>query len=912
MKKAVHDKIPHVQLRLTQLASAAITALALCPAGATEYYWIPGSTDWTSPASYTNSSGAAAAPSSGDEVAIPPGCSAVLSDSDMDSFNFANSLARIRTTADDSHLVFDIASAESDLTFNPQVNFNRTLDDAAYHAGGIVKRGPGSLALGTGSDNSAYITDIIVEQGTFKLPQNALDYKLYYYDLIAVSNGATLFLCANPESNYHPVTFPRRLMGGGTITNASETTVFLELNSSQVSEFSGKIVGSANGKIRINNNEGRLELLGAENTFDGMVCAVKNFGAIENGRYVGLACLGRAGEPSSAGVGAGLHFMDMRNKTLDPGGMFRYLGTGETTDKNFYFGYSRDNPCVFDAGDHGGITFNGNFLCYDASKSPGNIRFVITGSNMATCIVNGAFAKWSGGTCSFDIVKRGTGIWRFADGAATDLLGTFTVENGTLQYETISEKGYASSLGEATLSPNGWAVALGGTNASDEAVFEYVGAWKSWCGSRPMVLVGDAHLRNSSQMELRLADVRSGTPGAKTLVLDGEGAGESYVSDVADGAGVVSVEKDGSGTWVLAGSNTFSGTLSVRKGTLKVVTPQTPYTWFRFWNKQIFELKDGKECIYCLEMGLYDNDGERQNTNMVRFASRVLPNTIKDLGCGQFNWGTDVGVDEINLGKEKRPAEYMFDGAGDPASGAVFYEVVSGSKVPLVTTIADPDSWRPMVLRLPAAANPVTSFDILEYGSGASTRRQYGVRAFALEGSVDGMSWDMLLDHDSGENGYKTGWEAWRFGAGTYSGNAPAGDIQTHTDGRRIASCAADLAGGNPRPVLENITEVSISGGGRLEAIGGGRLTLPAALSVDTVAGGAISGFSIPAAGTMELCGTLDFTGVLPLVFENVENLGNLSSWSVMYGESHTPRRKIHVRNGTVSILPIGTVFCTR
>ena len=61
---------------------------------------------------------------------------------------------------------------------------------------------------------------------------------------------------------------------------------------------------------------------------------------------------------------------------------------------------------------------------------------------------------------------------------------------------------------------------------------------------------------------------------ARTLTLTGSNAGNNEISSsLADsaGGGVLSVSKSGSGTWVLSGTNTYTGATSVTSGTLALV-----------------------------------------------------------------------------------------------------------------------------------------------------------------------------------------------------------------------------------------------------------------------------------------------------------------------------------------------------
>ena len=62
--------------------------------------------------------------------------------------------------------------------------------------------------------------------------------------------------------------------------------------------------------------------------------------------------------------------------------------------------------------------------------------------------------------------------------------------------------------------------------------------------------------------------VNSTTNSAKTLILDGNIAGNSISGDITNGSNVLSLTKSGASTWTLSGINTYTGTTTVSAGTL--------------------------------------------------------------------------------------------------------------------------------------------------------------------------------------------------------------------------------------------------------------------------------------------------------------------------------------------------------
>ena len=153
-----------VHMKVLALGASLFCALATMMASAAEYYWVPGKTDWTSKESYANADGTAAGkvPSPGDELAIPENCTVTLDCDNAAHFEIANSLARIRPFETTSFFVVKVSEGK-EVTFAPKVNFNNAWSYAGWYKGGLVKRGAGTLILGSGAGAHDYMTDITVE-----------------------------------------------------------------------------------------------------------------------------------------------------------------------------------------------------------------------------------------------------------------------------------------------------------------------------------------------------------------------------------------------------------------------------------------------------------------------------------------------------------------------------------------------------------------------------------------------------------------------------------------------------------------------------------------------------------------------------------------------------------------------------
>ena len=898
-------------------------ALTACAAFATEYEWVRGATDWTDPASYTNTAVAAVnttLPGAGDDVDIPANCTVTLDCDNAAHLAAVNNIGRIRPMTSTSFFVVKVSDGK-EVTLNTKVNYDNTANYAAWMKGGLVKQGGGTLILGVSTGNYTYFTDITVKEGILKLPQES-DGSWRYYDILAVSNGATLFTCCKSGKVGGALIGPQGLVGQGVVTNDASSACPLEILGAG-RNWSHRFDGVLAGSIMLNNPRTRFDLTNPNNTFTGGIRAMRESSYPYGQSVIGLFKIGnKADAASSAGkydTAYGLGYRDTRAWNRHYGAGFMYLGSGETTDKDIYVNAGNLNtspqsePNFFDGGPNGGLTLAGEFKIYDAY----NQVFVLTGSNASECVVAGPLKRKAvnGTNYNWRIIKKGTGTWRFADVSNTEMEGVFAVENGVLRYDSIAEAGIRCALGYSTLLLENYigkiddsrrvdyAFELGSTADADaDPIFEYTGTVKSWCFSRPIALKGSARLRQSGGGELRLASLKTlnGTP--KTLTLDGDGD-DAWLFNVADQYGTLSLIKDGTNTWTIAGTNQISGSVIVKGGTLNLRHHEAPYTWFRWTPKE----SSGGWKTAVEELGLYSADGTRLNGGLTYYGTAVI-DASKASGL------TEGSVAMATAGNFDSPANVvnMFDGDAS-TKWSTAHKIVGSPNSWDKSIVADPDTWWSIIMRLSDDSACVASYDFLGLGASAS-EKTYVPRVVMLEGSLDGVNWHVIDDYDA-VSAPSGSWLTWRFGGETW-GNATScneSDLSKHTTGRTVVGHPIDL----PVPLV-NVTNISVAAGARL-AVTGGTLDLPSGirLTVDGATGaGTLANMVFPENGTLEIVNLPSFDGSVELgiICENVTGFDRVANWSLVVNGSAVPAGRIKCRtaDGKIVLYRPGGVFVVR
>ena len=911
----------------TFVVVAALTVALSARAG--EFYAKNGISDWSVASNFTTdragTTDATTAPGESadvDTVCIPNGYTVNIASSA--ARDRVNRLVRIRPFSTTSKIIFTVPANET-WTNSCPINYNGDEAINSYYMNGpVLKRGGGTLEFttaasfykdtSTGNYNTDYKTQLIAEEGTLILPQGCSVNKRYLFGEIAVSNGATLVSAVGRN------TYAYLLSGDGMFTNRASSTVWVCLLGHsvmvdgvavpQTRTFSGAI----GGNLFFNCAE-RLMLTGTANTFNTGISPYGNNGAGISGKgVVGAVTLGMLSQPSSIGKSNSINFGQE-----DGPGMLLYLGSGnETCDKSLYINRWSIGASILDAGMNGGVTFSGSWgnptANADYPRTWGMNYFVLQGSNVANaCTFTGAMRIQTYLQTNYvmGIVKDGPGIWKFADSTAlrtnTDRLGlgNFVVRDGTFQYASHARRyercalGLAANMSEmytGVINTNkvvDWFIALGdASDSSKTGTLEYVGANAVWNHDRPLVMRGNARLRNSTDVKVRYRALAAEGATAKTLTLDGTNASENEISDVIDTAAApVSVVKEGSGTWVLGGDTTFHGSLAVKGGSLIVRKYPAKYSWYRWTIKEnsitAAASSNTTYVVQCPLLALYDADTNRQN-GALSFVGRAY-----DLQPGQAGYdfsrryahdGNDISYLFRDDCRAIEGMRIRLWSAQDPIGSEDFARPVASS----------PGTWIPIVMRLTNGAPAVASWDyVARYGTGTGSANRSAsnriVKRSSIEGSVDGLHWDNLTGGDKvvEENELPTGDNNWVSG-GTKNRAYGNGGAEQHEYGVRGVTTvveqfpAWDLAKTAPDrafEVLSNCESVSVEGGS-LIADGEG-IALRSIVADCAASAGTVDGFTLPNDFEIEVKNLSGHDATLPVSFVNCTGLANAGEWKV-------------------------------
>ena len=876
-----------------------------------------GVTDWTLPGSYVEN----AKPAENAIVHLPANCTVTLNSTDSESWTLAESFERIIPADSTSRLVVNVSSGEASLT----VPFSSSnVKDVGFENGVLEKTGDGNLFLGgaegrylTATAGSTerydYYTALVVSGGTLTLPQNLKDAGSHRHGCVTIAESATLVnITVHPDysTKIWPSILIKSLFGRGTLTSTGPRPVQV----SDTSVFEGKLSGNLN--LYVNT---RLTLLGTASDTTGKITLRENYENFLNlaapGGILYVNSLGMAGSPSPIGAADTI-------ETGDFGGGFVYMGEGETSDKNFHMTDSSTlhSPSFINGGPNGGLVWTGAWSQKDYSDTSTKARrLMIMGTNRNECVMSGVIkdATDDGILFPINIIKRGSGTWRMAHNGNRTGGGVYSIEEGVLRYDSIAERGEPSALGASdNLTDPNYKVGrnlenhrvpyafLLGSERYDTATMEFTGSDGGVCSTRPVAVKGKGRFRVSGSGTYSFSGFFAETAGSE-LVIDTARTDEYvWLGGISDGKHPLAVTKEGSGKIKISGGIDFTGPLLVKEGSLTFCATNRPYTWFRWIVKEkgrfcaryadmVNDSWPNVPALRMEEFALFDKDGVRLDKGIAyveqtsAFHTMPYGSVAREATC--FTMPSGYNLSEL------------FEGGAGSINGLWGGLELTANVWPFCR-MDTPKYWFKMVERLPENANAAASFDLACcYGTNSNNAviSRY-VTAIAIEGSVDGVNWELAAENNSLEiPGEDVRWYA-NQSADLVSANGSSYTLKDHV--------GFPMRGFSTNGVASLDMPVKVAQGATLRSEGNALLR---SLVLSKSGNGTIEGFAIPEEGSLTVEGEGMGSGIqsIPVDFRNCTGLKNVEKWELSINGGSSRARNIRVLDdGTIELVPPGLV----
>ena len=867
-------------------------------------------------------------PGSGDNVYVEANTTVTLEYDPDDAAKLAscNAFAGVGRIRPRANTTFNITVKEG-AVFPLSCSISLGVSEANHNAGHIVKLGGGELDLNSvgasksGNEYYDYYCAMTVDEGVVRLPQDGSIDNHYHLGDVTVNANGTLFTAKTSGANS---TEFYNLYGSGVITNDS---VHSRMKVNKRFDFSGRMGGRV-----YYYSEGWATLTGVESTMlpsdfivymnYGHGVTATGYGSVDVAKF-GVKPRDGVYDPSSIGFATNIY-------TRDHGGAIRYIGRGETTDKDLrLWPQSTSEATYLDGGPHGGLVWTGLWAQRDQAiryMDPTMLRLILQGSNTEECVMSGKIQNIlkDGTNYTFCITKQGTGTWRMVHNDGSDMRGVWRVVNGTLRFDTIAEAGVNSALGKSTclykdlsgvlaLDENkvDYAFWLGGGTSTNRPNMEYVGATNCVSTRRRFAVTGKGGVLNNGGGFLRLSDFVA-TNTATTLFLGGTNKLDNVADGIADGGNAtMSVTKEGSGTWRLGTNCTFTGTLDVKGGRLEIGNPEK-YEYYRWIVKESFlgsATRNGStsQMFGLRSFGLFDADGNDRTYGVTDDGEWVTDSYYKGI---QYNYGVfdnalQVGEGHVRIthydGSALKLSRFSNSVMADLFSHKDLYGFVWCRDTRLPPWHESPNTWITFTIH-PVQGAPITSWDFVNcIITNSNNSKSYQlIKMCELQASVDGRAWDSLasLDYDGYTSEYRPPINTWR------SDNTTAYQVgyTTHTTGMPIPP-------GPTNEVRFAASSVSVAAGAELIARAPEKPVIRE-LAVDG-SGGTIDGFAFAPDCTISVT-NVAANGVVPMTLRNVDGIDSTSGWTVSLGGRRKASLRVSASATGFKLMPVGTQFLIR
>jgi autotransporter-associated beta strand protein len=443
------------------------------------------------------------------------------------------------------------------LVLTNSTNGTLSVSGAISGSGALTLANPstGRIALNASNSYSGGTTVISTGGGQINLGDSA-----------ALGTGTVTI--ADAGTNYVRAAANSLNFANAFVINNGSTLRLGATNTSWKSTLSGTISGAGGIYYAVSDNG--LSLTATNSSFGGGI----NIGS---SGVLYVTSLGMAGGNSSIGTNETIT-LSSESGTSGASSVVWLGRSNEISDKTFALSAISTSPSQgvkIYAGDtsQGGtnvtLTLSGGIT----STSTGNKVVTFGAYNTNTLIVNGLINQTAGYTNSVVIGVTGQNGTVVLGNTNNSFGAGVTINAGSSSTNIVQVAAIGSAGANSALGTNG-TIHIGGSSSTGANILKYTGSGET--SDKVINLAGTtggATLDQSGTGNLKFTSAMTATGvGSKTLTLQGSTAGSGELSaDLSNlGGNSISLVKNGSGTWMLSGNNTYNGATTVSAGTLQI------------------------------------------------------------------------------------------------------------------------------------------------------------------------------------------------------------------------------------------------------------------------------------------------------------------------------------------------------
>lgn len=463
----------------------------------------------------------------------------------------------------------------------------------------------------------------------------------------AITLGGNITSSGITGTHTHDITLSLILSGTRTVTSATGTTII----------FDGVISENGGSYGFIKSGTGAATLTGA-NTFTGAL-------SVNQGTLT-VNSIADAGISSALGAGSVINL----GSGTTAAGVLTYTGTGGSSNRTVNLAATTTGAATINNNGTGALIFTGTFT----NAGTGAKTLTLGGTNTNNSQIQSVLSNGSG---TLSLTKNNAGTWQLT--AVNTFSGNVSVNQGILSVSSVADAGVASALGAGSVINLGSAAQIG--------ALTYTGAGDSTnrLVSLASTSTGGGTITSSGTGALIFTGAFSNSgSSAKTFTLSGTstGANEFRPALTDSSGGALTVVKSGAGAWILSGTSSFTGALSVSQGTLTINSLASSGVNSAAGAGSVINLGSGTTVAGTLT---YTGSGASTDRTVNLAATTTGGATINSSGSGALvftgvlsNAGT--GTKSLTLG-------------GSYAGGNAIQSAISDGSGTLALTKADAGTW---------------------------------------------------------------------------------------------------------------------------------------------------------------------------------------------------------------------------